>query len=157
MYAASVPGNAVSPGFFNPAGKQEHRHTERADKAITSNCQGGWEPCQEASDVPPPSAWKRRKDEIWICLRCESSTRALFVCLAGPSIDLSLRLGGRSIAGLRAKANTLHLLGVGSKRPATASCKTVTRVKGWMEADVRRGSVSLRSLECQIKQFTVQA
>lgn len=106
---------------------------------------------------PPPSAWKRRKDEIWICLRCESSTRALFVCLAGPSIDLSLRLGGRSIAGLRAKANTLHLLGVGSKRPATASCETVTRMKGWMEADVRRGSVSLRSLECQMKQFTVQA
>lgn len=115
MYATSVPRNTVSPAFLHPASNQEYYNTSRLGGLTMQSHQtvrgmGTMSGVQRHLTLshPSPSAWKWRKYKIWICLRCESSTGALFVCWAGPLIVRLLPVGKRSMAGLQPKANTLN-------------------------------------------------
>lgn len=115
MYGTSVPRNTVSPAFVHPASNQKYYNTSRLRGLTMQSHQtvrgigtmSGEQRHLTLSHLSP-SAWKWRKYKIWICLRCASSTGALFVCWAGPLIDRLLPLGKCSMAVLQPKANTLN-------------------------------------------------
>ncbi len=117
MYGASVPRNTVSPAFQHTASNHECCSTSRLKGLTMQSHQtvrgdGGNVRSAETSSshVSAPSAWKRRKYEIWICLRCESLTAALFVCWAGPLIDCTPLppLAKARWQGCNPKANMLN-------------------------------------------------
>lgn len=82
-----------------------------------------------------PSAWKWRKYEIWIRLRCESATGGghfLYVELVHWLIARS-PLGKRSMSRLQPESKYAELLEISSKQLLHHSPKRVSRTWEWLE------------------------
>lgn len=136
MYATSVPRNTFSPAFSHSGSNQEHYSASRFKGLTVQSHQtvrgigtmSGDQRHLSLALISPPSAWKWWKYEIWICLGCESSTGALFVCWAGPS-DWSLAPPWKTLNGRAATWKQIcWIIGSRLKTAAAPLFKRVMRM-----------------------------